>query len=125
MFANEESFKAQVVRLILEKDAEKALRALSQHYNVAVPCLRVGMPKRSSGKAGCYSPATKTIHVANEEKLYDPFVILHEFYHHLRTQGGKHKGTEKHADKFVEEYITAYQGIQGHRFRFSCKHQNH
>ena len=109
MFTDEESFKARVVELILKKKVEEALKALSQHYRVSVPGLRVGMPKRSGSKAGCYVSGTKTIHVASMERLYDPFLILHEFYHHLRTQGGKHRGTEKHANKFAQEYVTICQ----------------
>ena len=119
MLADEELFKARVVELILKKEVEEALKALSQHYSVNVPGLRVGMPRRSGGKAGCYVSDTKTIHVASSEKLYDPFVILHEFYHHLRTHGGKHRGTEKHANKFAQEYITAYQNASRYHFRVS------
>ncbi len=118
MLADEQLFKARVVQLILEKRVEEALEALSQHCKVVAPRLKVGMPKRSSGKAGCYVSATKTIHVASIERLYDPFVILHEFYHHLRTQGGKHRGTEKHANKFTQEYITAYQATTNTLFGF-------
>jgi len=121
MLADEQLFKVQVVQLILAKKVEEALEALSEHYRVAVPRLRVGIPKRSGGKAGCYVSATKTIHVASEERLYDPFVILHEFYHHLRTQGGKHRGTEKHANKFTQEYITAYQNVYRHSLEGSSK----
>ncbi|MEM3770317.1 MAG: hypothetical protein QXG76_03940 [Candidatus Bathyarchaeia archaeon] len=36
------------------------------------------MPKGHSGKVGCYVPKTKTIHVANQEKIGDPFVVLRE-----------------------------------------------
>ncbi len=121
MFAEEELFKARVVQSILKKNVEEALEALSQHYHANPPRLRVGMPKRSGGKAGCYVSATKTIHVASREKLYDPFVILHEFYHHLRTQGGKHRGTEKYANKFAEEYIAAFQSAGKYSFRVSYK----
>ena len=109
MFADEDLFKARVVQLILKKEVNTALEALSEHYRVSVPGLRVGMPKRAGCKAGCYVSDTKMIHVASMERLHDPFVILHEFYHHLRTHGGKHIGTEKHANKFAQEYITAYQ----------------
>lgn len=121
MLANEELFKARLVQLILKREPEQALEALSQHYRVGVPGLRVGMPKRSGGKAGCYVSGTKTIHVASMEKLSDPFVILHEFYHHLRTHGGKHRGTEKHANKFAEEYIAAYQNAGKYSFRVSYR----
>jgi len=120
MLADEQMFRLRIVQLIIAKKAEEALEALSQRYKVTVPRLKVGMPKRSGSKAGCYVSATKTIHVASEERLYDSFVILHEFYHHLRTQGGKHRGTEKHANKFAKEYITAYQSAHGYDFRISC-----
>jgi len=122
MLADEQLFKARVVQLILDKKAEEALEALSQHHKVATPRLKVGMPKRSGDKAGCYVSATKTIHVASEERLCDSFVILHEFYHHLRTQGGKHRGTEKHANKFTQEYITAYQNVGKYYHRVSYGH---
>ena len=122
MLTDEKRFKVRIVQLILRKEAGEALEALSQHYRVDVPRLKVGMPKRSGGKAGCYVSNTKTIHVASMEKLEDPFVILHEFYHHLRTQGGKHRGTEKHANRFVEEYITAYQNAGRYSFRVSYKY---
>jgi hypothetical protein len=48
----------------------------------------------------------KTIHVLNSDVLKDPFVILHEFYHHLRTSiDRKHRGTEKYASKFARDFI--------------------
>ena len=119
MLADEQLFKARVVQLVLDKKVEEALEALSQYYKVSVPRLKVGMPKRSGGRAGCYVSATKTIHVASMERLYDPFVILHEFYHHLRTHVGKHRGTEKHADKFAQDYIAAYRNAGRCSFRVS------
>lgn len=122
MLANEGLFKARVVQLILEKKTEEALETLSSHYRVSVPRLKVGLPKRSGGRAGCYVSATKTIHVARMETLYDPFVILHEFYHHLRTIDGKHRGTEQHANKFAQEYVTAYQNPGRYFFRFSYEY---
>ena len=111
MLSHEEQFKARIVQLILLKRVEEALEELSRHYSVDVPGLRVGMPKGHIGNAGCYVPKTKTIHVVNQEKLEDPFVILHEFYHHLRTQGGKHKGTEKYANKFADEFIETFKNF--------------
>jgi hypothetical protein len=42
----------------------------------------------------------------------EPFVVLHEFYHHLRTAlDRKHRGTEKYADEFAREFIEAYKSI--------------
>lgn len=122
MTVDEQLFKVKVVQLILTKEVDEALEVLSRHYGVNVPCLKVGMPKRSGGKAGCYVSGTKTIHVASGEKLYDPFLILHEFYHHLRMQGGKHRGTEKYANRFAEEYVAAYQTAGRYSFRVSYKY---
>ncbi len=119
MLTNEQLFKARTVKLILNKDVNEALKVLSQHYGVDIPRLKVGMPKRGGGKAGCYVSKTKTIHVVSRDQLENPFVILHEFYHHLRTQGGKHRGTEKLAIKFAKEFISAFQGTRRYYFRVS------
>lgn len=122
MLVDEQLFKVRVVQLILKKKSEEALEILSQHYRVGVPRLKVGMPKRSGSKAGCYVSGTKTIHVASSDKLYDPYVILHEFYHHLRMHGGKHRGTEKYANRFAEEYVAAHLTAGRCSFRFSYKY---
>jgi len=124
MLNREHLFKARVVQLILIKETDEALKALSQHYNVDVPHLKVGMPKKYRKKAGCYVSKTKTIHVMSREKLEDPSVILHEFYHHLRTQDRKHRGTERHANRFVEEFIEAYRAVNRYSFSVSYSHEN-
>jgi len=56
MLADEELFKVRVVHLILKREIEEALEALSQYYRVDVPRLMVGMLRRSGGNAGmlCY-----------------------------------------------------------------------
>jgi len=113
----EESVRASVVALILEGRPEEALKILSGYFKVETPRIEVGMPKRHTGRAGCYLASKATICVADRERLFDPRVILHEFYHHLRTTSGKHRGTEKHANKFVGEFIAAYVD----RVRRSCR----
>ena len=111
---NEESlFRAKIVQMILMKENVDAIEALSSHYDVDIPLLKVGVPKGHSGSVGCYVSKTKTIHITNQEYLDNPFVILHEFYHHLRTQAGEHRGTEKYANKFAEEFIRAFRDRQG------------
>jgi len=121
MFNREHLFKAKIVQLILMKEPDEALEALSQHYGIGVPHLKVGIPKKYRKKVACYVSMTKTIHVMSREKLNDPFVILHEFYHHLRTQNRKHRGTEKHANRFAEEFIEAFQSFHKYSFHFSYK----
>jgi hypothetical protein len=72
----------------------------------------VGVVKgRSKGVQAVYSANRKEILAAKREYLYDPFTILHEFYHHLRYFGGEHRGTEKHADRFAIEFIQAYRTV--------------
>ncbi|MCL6578086.1 MAG: hypothetical protein K6T73_01700 [Candidatus Bathyarchaeota archaeon] len=124
MFTSENLFKAKIVQLILMKEPIEAIEALSHHYCVDVPHLKVGMPKKYSKKVGCYVAKTKTIHVMNQEKLEEPFVILHEFYHHLRTRDGEHRGTEKHADKFAEEFIEAFKIYHRYSFYVSYNYKN-
>ena len=105
------NFKPLIVWLILNGQAEKALDLLAKNYNVTTPKLKVGLPKGHKAKAfGCYTPKNATISVLNSDVIMNPFVILHEFYHHLRTPiDKKHKGTEKNADKFAKEFIEAYK----------------
>jgi hypothetical protein len=69
------------------------------------------LPKgRKTNVSGCYTPKDETISLLSSDVMGNPFVILHEFYHHLRTSvDKKHKGTEKNADKFAKEFIEAYQ----------------
>jgi len=100
-----------MVWLILNGQAEKALNLLAKNYNVSTPKLKVGLPKGHKAKAfGCYTPKDATISVLNSDVIMNPFVILHEFYHHMRTSiDKKHKGTEKNADKFAWEFIEAYK----------------
>jgi hypothetical protein len=112
MLSSESLFRAKIVQMILMKENVYAIEALSHHYNVGVPILKVGMPRGHSRNVGCYVSKTKTIHVLNQECLDDPFVILHEFYHHLRTHDGEHRGTEKYANKFAEEFIKAFKASQ-------------
>jgi len=111
----EQKFKALIVWLILNGKAEKALELLAEHYGVEVPKLKVGLPKGRKKKAlGCYSAKNETIFVLNSDTLKEPFIILHEFYHHIRTAlDRKHKGTEKYADEFSKEFMQAYNSLAG------------
>lgn len=98
--------RAYAALLVLSGEVEKALEILSEYYGVTKPKLVVGLPKRAPKNiAGCYDPRKETIYVKSREELNNPFVILHEFYHHLRFFMGKHRGTEKHANKFAREAI--------------------
>lgn len=107
------SFKAHIVWLVLGGKVEGALQLLAKHYRVHVPKLKVGLPSRHKTRAlGCYMPQDETIYLLNADALMNPFVILHEFYHHLRTSiDKKHKGTEKYANRFANEFIEAYQSF--------------
>ena len=109
----EQKFKALIVWFISNGNAEKALELLAEHYSVDVPKLKVGLPKGRKKKTfGCYNAKNETIFVLNSDALKEPFIILHEFYHHLRTAlDRKHKGTEKYADEFSKEFIQAYNSI--------------
>ena len=103
-----DEFKSTVVRLILNGNPEEALILLSKQYNVRPPKLKVGLPKGQKTVAyGCYTSKTETISVLNSDLLNNPFVILHEFYHHLRCRNVDkiHKGTEKNANKFALDFI--------------------
>jgi len=107
---SEPGFKAFIVRLILDSKVEEALELLSKEFNVTIPRVQVGLPRTHGKVYGCYTSRNETIFVLNGDILKDPFVILHEFYHHLRTSSvdKRHRGTEKYANVFAEEFIAAY-----------------
>jgi len=107
--ANEDQMKAVVVALILDSKTEEAIDALSKWYRVSRPKLGIGVVEgKTKGVAAVYSQKRKEILAARREFLYDPFVMIHEFYHHLRSVSGRHRGTEKQADKFALDFIAAY-----------------
>ena len=111
---SQENFKPLVVSLILNGKTEEALTILAKKYNVETPKLKVGLPKKHKITAfGCYTAKDETISVQNSAVIANPFVILHEFYHHLRSKSvdKMHKGTEKNADKFAMEFIEAYKAL--------------
>lgn len=103
-------FKQQIVWLILDGKAEEALALLAEKYGVNKPKLKVGLPKGHKRNAlGCYIAKSETITLLDSDTMKNPFIILHEFYHHLRTHAvdKQHRGTEKHADKFAAEFLKA------------------
>ncbi len=101
--------KALIVHLILSKETEKALEQLSLANRVDIPMLRVGAVKGKKKALAVYVEKEKTIYVAKGDNLWNPFIIIHEFYHHLRCRSGKHRGTEKLADAYAVDYIDAYR----------------
>jgi hypothetical protein len=108
--ASQPRFRASVVQLILNGKVEEALGLLAEQYTVDLPRIRVGLPSRHrKNTLGCYTTKNQTISVLNSDTLREPSVVLHEFYHHLRTSiDKKHRGTEKYAGEFAEEFIEAY-----------------
>jgi Zn-dependent peptidase ImmA (M78 family) len=109
--------KPFIVWLILNQRTEEALSLLAEHYGVNVPQVKVGLPKgHRKNVRGCYQSRNETIFVFNSDVLGNPFVVLHEFYHHLRSKSvdKQHKGTERNADKFAGEFLTEYQATGIH-----------
>ena len=106
------NFKPRIVWLIINGKPEEALALLAKNYKVTTPTLKVGLPKgRKATAFGVYTSKNETISVLNSDVLINPLVILHEFYHHLRSNAvdKQHRGTEKNADKFAIKFIKAYE----------------
>ena len=100
---------ARVVHLIVRGSTHEALSDLSKHYNIKPPKVSVGTVKRHKRNAlAVYVQAKRTIYASKSEFLYNPFVMLHEFYHHLRASTDGKRGTEKHADAFARKAIETY-----------------
>jgi Zn-dependent peptidase ImmA (M78 family) len=107
---DEAAFQARIVAMIATaRKPEEALDALCSHYRVEKPSLRIGLPKGEKRALGCYVHRDRTIYMSSEEYLFDPYVLIHEFYHHLRHVGGKHRGTERHARDFALGFLKSAQ----------------
>jgi hypothetical protein len=98
----------------LNGKVEEALEQLAEHYDIGSPRIRVGLPNRHRKNIlGCYTAKNQTISVLNSDALREPIVVLHEFYHHLRTSvDKKHRGSEKYAGEFADEFIEAYRSYR-------------
>lgn len=106
--------KAQIVRMILEKQTEKALEKLSEFYHVTSPQIVVGTIKGKRRTVyALYVQNERKIYALNSEIFFNPFVVLHEYYHHIRTKLGVHRGSERNANKFAQEFVDAYKKIVG------------
>ena len=106
--------KAQIVRMILEKQTEKALEKLSEFYHVTPPQIVVGTIKGKRRTVyALYVQNERKIYALNSEIFFNPFVVLHEYYHHIRTKLGVHRGSERNANKFAQELVDAYKKSVG------------
>src|ERR687896_1333678 len=104
--------KAKIVYMILNKRTEEALQNLSKFYNTTPPEIVVGTVKgKRKTVYAVYVQKESKIYAINSDVFYNPFIILHEFYHHIRTKGGIHRGSEKNANKYAKSFLEAYNRI--------------
>jgi hypothetical protein len=104
--------KAKVVHMILNRNTEEALQKLSKFYNVTPPEIVVGTIKgKRKTVYAVYVQKERRIYVINSDIFYNPFIVLHEFYHHIRTRAGVHRGSEKHANMYAKSFIDSYKKI--------------
>jgi len=104
--------KAKIVHMILNRKTEEALQNLSEFYNVTVPSIVVGTIKGKRRTVyAVYVQKESRIHVINSDIFYNPFIVLHEFYHHIRTRAGVHRGSEKHANMYAQSFVDSYKRL--------------
>jgi hypothetical protein len=104
--------KAKIVQMILNRNTEEALQKLSKFYNVTPPEIVVGTIKGKRRTVyAVYVQKERRIYVINSDVFYNPFIVLHEFYHHIRTRAGVHRGSEKHANMYAKSFIDSYKKI--------------
>jgi hypothetical protein len=109
----DEEYMVGIVRKILNKDTEQALLELSNIYNIRPPEIVVGTIKgKRKTVYAVYVQNENRIYAMNSDIFYDPFVVLHEFYHHLRSRGGVHRGSERNANKYAKKFIDAYSKVR-------------
>jgi hypothetical protein len=105
---DEPAFKASIVGLILSKDTENAVKLVSQKFKVRTPSLGIGHTKGHKTALAVYSVVANTISFSDQDQFFNPFVVLHEMYHCIRSRSGSHRGTEKNADRFALSYIEEF-----------------
>jgi hypothetical protein len=104
--------KAKIVYLILNKKTEEPLQNLSKFYKVTPPEITVGTIKGKRRTVyAVYVQRESKIYCINSDIFYNPFIVLHEFYHHIRTKGGIHRGSEKYANMYAKNFIDSYNKI--------------
>ena len=114
--------KAKIVHMILNRDTEEALQKLSKIYNVTPPEIVVGTIKGKRRTVyAVYVQKERRIYVINSDIFYNPFIVLHEFYHHIRTRAGVHRGSEKHANMYAKSFIDSYKKIVEKKMMISMK----
>jgi hypothetical protein len=102
--------KAEIVHMILNGKTEEALRSLSKFYKTKTPEIVVGTIKgKRRSVYAVYVQKESRIYAINSDIFCNPFVVLHEFYHHLRTRRGVHRGSEKRANMYAKGFIDAYK----------------
>lgn len=112
MVLPDEMMQARIVQMILTKRTEEALLALSSFYKLEPPEIVVGTVKGKRRTAyAVYVHKEKKIYAMNSAIFYNPFVVLHEFYHHLRARSGSHRGTERYANAFARRFIESYKDV--------------
>ena len=101
--------QSKIVKLILDSKTEDALKLLSSFYHISPPDVKVGTIKgRRKTVYAVYVHKERRIYALNSEVFYNPFIILHEFYHHLRSRATGHRGSEKHANYYAKEFLHSY-----------------
>jgi hypothetical protein len=104
--------RAKIVYMILSKETEEALQKLSDFYHISPPEIVVGTIKGKRRTVyAVYVQKERRIYALDSDIFYHPFIVLHEFYHHLRTRGGMHKGSEKYANIYAQGFIDSYNKI--------------
>lgn len=104
--------KAKIVQMILDKKTETALEKLSEFYHVESPKIVVGTIKGKRRTVyAVYVSSQKKIYALNSDVFYNPFIILHEYYHHIRSKLGVHRGSERHANMFAKDFVDSYVRI--------------
>ncbi|HEY9492918.1 MAG TPA: hypothetical protein VE076_09475 [Nitrososphaeraceae archaeon] len=104
--------RAKIVYMILNKKTEEALQKLSDFYHISPPEIVVGTIKGKRRTVyAVYVQKERRIYALDSDIFYHPFIVLHEFYHHLRTRGGMHRGSEKYANIYAQGFIDSYNKI--------------
>lgn len=81
-------------------------------HNTVTPEIVVGTVKGKRKTVNAvYVQKESKIYTINSDIFYNPFAVLHEFYHHIRTKAGARRGSEKNANTYAKSFIDSYNKV--------------
>ena len=72
-----------------------------------ITCIRVGTVKGHRKAGMVYHQSNKNIYASNRKVLYNPMIILHEYYNYIQSELYGKRESEKYVNKLTKDVIAS------------------